>query len=491
MTSDIPPWAGAVGADTLARLLALQGERDWLDYKSRCDLSLTRDVVEITKDIGAMMIAGGYIVVGADDNGQPAGEAAQLDLFDPATVHAKVAKYLPDPFEIRVARHPCGNQSYAVIYVAPHAAGFCVFECDGNYTDSVKGTRTVFRAGDVFARHGTRSERWNQRDIAEIKQRLQADADRGRDQDAEALALIDDISGQLGGSGLWLAVAVVPEYRLPDPPKITPDAAQRFLAGWSTAQAPVEAVAQGTATYRQPGGVVITSQAGTAEPPYWWRLGLHDGGDTTGAYVLAHEVAADPASSDTHWLGLPPGVGDGMTIPARRDDVEVRLEMLLDVLTAYAIGTDAGGRAVITAVLLTPHRDKWVRIALLDEVTDDSEQHTGWRLASGRAHQPMEAVVKVPVTGRVQLADMRDARLRLQAASRLAADLLALFGVDRPAILRPDGTLDPYGAAVSRQQPMYEHARHLGLPVDDISPGERRRKFEEGIAAAKNSLRQR
>jgi hypothetical protein len=69
---------------------------------------------------------------------------------------------------------------------------------------------------------------------------------RGRDLAAEALALLDDIPGQLGGSGLWLDVAVVPERRPADPPEITPDAAQHFLADWSFAHAPVEAIALGT-----------------------------------------------------------------------------------------------------------------------------------------------------------------------------------------------------------------------------------------------------
>ncbi len=67
----------------------------------------------------------------------------------------------------------------------------------------------------------------------------------GRDLAAEALALLDDIPGQLGGSGLWLDVAVVPERRPADPPEITPDAAQHFLADWSFAHAPVEAIALG------------------------------------------------------------------------------------------------------------------------------------------------------------------------------------------------------------------------------------------------------
>ena len=60
-----------------ARVLGLGGERDWLDYKSQCDLSSMRDLAEITKDIGAMMITGGYVIVGADDQGRPSGEVAR------------------------------------------------------------------------------------------------------------------------------------------------------------------------------------------------------------------------------------------------------------------------------------------------------------------------------------------------------------------------------------------------------------------------------
>lgn len=92
-----------------------------------------------------MMITGGYIVVGANDHGQPAGDVVHLEAFDPAKVHARVAKYVPRPFELHVATHFHQGQSYALVYVAPHPDGLCVFERDGNYPDPVKGSRTVFR----------------------------------------------------------------------------------------------------------------------------------------------------------------------------------------------------------------------------------------------------------------------------------------------------------------------------------------------------------
>ena len=444
--SDLPAWAGSVDTDALRRLLALRSERDWLDYKRQCDLSSTRGLVEFAKDVGAMMTTGGYILVGAGDHGQPTGDVEHLDLFDPATLYAKLAKYLPEPFEIRAATHPHRGQSYSLVYVVPHADGFAIFERDGTYQDG-KSQAIVFRAGEVFARHGTRSERWNQGDIAVIKQRLRADADRGRDQEGEALKLLQGIPAQLGGSGLWLAMAVVPEHRLADAAMVSPDAAQQFLHDWQFAQAPVDGFSLGSATYRQPGSVVITNQAAIADPPHWWRLALHDAGEAVGAYVLAHQVAANPLTDDKQWYGLPQIMSDGQTIPARRDEVEIRLLTLLDVLTAHAANVGAGGRALIMAMLLGPRSDVWTRIALLKELVDNSGQRQGWHPASARAQRSIKDAVMVPVVQRVRLADMRDPTMRMGAAHHLAADLLAIFGVDQPSMLTAEGALDPYGVA--------------------------------------------
>jgi len=490
MAGDLPPSAGSVSADILATLLDLQGERDWLDYKRQCDLSSARGLVEFAKDVGAMMITGGYIVVGADDNGQPTGDVDHLELFDPATLHAKLAKYLGRPFEIRSATHDYHGQSYALVYAVPHLDGFCVFERDGSYQDG-KGQITVFRAGDVFARHGTRSERWNQRDIPMIKQRLQADADRTRDQHAEALSLLRGVPPQLGGSGLWLAMAVVPEYRVADAPFLSPDAAQQFLRDWQLAQVPIEGFSQGTATYRQPGGVVITNQSAHRDPPHWWRLGLYDAGEAVGAHVLTHEIARNPLTDDRQWYGLPEVVHDGLTIPARRDQVEIHLLTLLDVLTDHAARVGAGGTTLIMVSLLAPSSRSWSSVALVNELVDDSGQRQGWRLASARSHQVLDAAVGVPAACRVRLSDMRNPSARLRAAYRLTAELLAIFGIDQPSMLTAEGAVNPDGVAIDHDQLVFQHARHLGLPIDPVSPAERRQRYENKIRAAKEELRQR
>ena len=485
MTLGVPTWIGSVDAEALAQLLGLGGERDWVDFKSRCDLSEKRDLVEVTKDIGALMITGGYLIIGADDHGLPAGEPENLDLFDPATLHAKMAKYITGQFELRVGIHQQQGQTFVLIYVAPHPDGLCVFERDGSYPDPATGRPHIaFRAGQVFARHGTSSEPWNQHDVATIKRRLAADADRGRDQAAEALELLNNLPGQLGDSGLWLAVAVMPQYRPVNPTRISPDAAQAFLTNWASASAPIDHFGGGTPTYRQPGGVVITARA-------FWHLALGDVGAAAGARCLAYEVAANPVSQDQRWRGLPPNIGDGLTIPIRRDELEYQLEILVDVLTAHALKAGAGGRAVITAELLVSQHSSKQRVALLNQLVDDGGEPTGWHVAGPRAITALTAVAVRPMTISVPLADMRDARARLRATYHLAGELLALFAIHEPTLLKSDGTLDPYGAAVERQQIVYQHARHLGLPTDEVSPGERRSQYEAEVRAAKDKLRQR
>ena len=146
----------------------------------------------------------------------------------------------------------------------------------------------------------------------------------------------------------------------------------------------------------------------------------------------------------------------------------------------------------MTAMLLTPQTTvPQVNVALLNEAVDESDQPVGWRLACGRARQPIADVVALPMTTGIQLADMPDARSRVRAAYHLAAELLALFGVGEPALLKPDGTLDPYGTGVDRQQIAYQHANHIGLPVDEISPSERCQRYQDAVKAAQAELRRR
>lgn len=206
-----PPFAldGTVTRDKLLELLGVQTELPWLDYKVECDLSGSAGLVELAKDMGAMMIRGGYLVVGADGTGAAVGLPRQQQvLFDEATLAAKIARYVPGGFEVRSAVHDLddgtGPMSVALVWVAPHPDGWCVFRQNGDYPLGGGRTRTAFRAGDVYARHGSRSEPWNQADIAVARAHLVAqEKDAWRAEHAEEMqrALQDTVLGAATAAG--------------------------------------------------------------------------------------------------------------------------------------------------------------------------------------------------------------------------------------------------------------------------------------------------
>lgn len=135
-----------VNEEKLRELLAFGAESPMLDFKETCDLRETRDRVELAKDIGAMQVDGGYIVVGADSNGVLTGRLTeeQAALFDEARLRQILAKWLPAPFDLLAAVHQLEGMLAAVVYVAPNPKGMCIFKADGQYQDSSARTVTVF-----------------------------------------------------------------------------------------------------------------------------------------------------------------------------------------------------------------------------------------------------------------------------------------------------------------------------------------------------------
>lgn len=164
----------SVTLEQLEYLLGLGHETHALDYKVSCDLGERRAIVELAKDVASMQIDGGYIVVGADNAGVPVPPGIpdrDRQKFDEANLRPKLATYVPEPFELHTAIHTIGDCALAVIRVVPRPDGFCVFVKDGTYDDE-RGKQTVFRQGEVFARHGTSNERWRQSDVDRIRQSM-------------------------------------------------------------------------------------------------------------------------------------------------------------------------------------------------------------------------------------------------------------------------------------------------------------------------------
>jgi hypothetical protein len=161
----VPVIEPVVTEEKLRQLLDEQHESEALDYKAELSLDDTRGLVEFAKDVGAMQVDGGFIVIGADNGGNPTGRVTARDakLFDEATVRPKLLRYLPEPLGIRCAQHTIDGDLLVLIYVGPNPDGCCIFKADGNYPGGA-----AFRAGDVFARHGTSSQPWRQVDIKKV-----------------------------------------------------------------------------------------------------------------------------------------------------------------------------------------------------------------------------------------------------------------------------------------------------------------------------------
>jgi len=159
-----------VTKERVLQLLAAQAEHQGLDYKQELDLAEKDSTIELAKDVGALAANGGHIVIGALDDGSLSRRvtAKHLELLDESKVRAKLKAYLPSSIQLRIAHHEIDHAMVAVVWVEPHHAGFAVFKKDG---DTSPGKNPVFRAGDVFVRHGTASERWQQEDVDRIYER--------------------------------------------------------------------------------------------------------------------------------------------------------------------------------------------------------------------------------------------------------------------------------------------------------------------------------
>ena len=193
-----------VSEEKLRQLLDEQAESTSLDYKSACDLRQKGDVVEFAKDIGAMQIDGGFLVIGADDRGRPSNgvTSEHARVFDEAALRAKLRKWIPEEVDLMSAVHEIDGSRIVLVYVGPNRQGLAVFSADGQY---VVGDRqvTAFRKGDVFARHGSASEPWNQTDIARVIERIIA----GRKEEWRRTLAVDFARLRVGAEARELAGA--------------------------------------------------------------------------------------------------------------------------------------------------------------------------------------------------------------------------------------------------------------------------------------------
>jgi predicted HTH transcriptional regulator len=156
----------------IEELFGRKQESAKLDYKRAYDPEQRRDVVELTKDVIAMAnTAGGYVVIGVGDSGEEIGLSEKaVGKLDEAKIRAQLQAYVGTPMDLFLNKTMVRNEKrYAIITVLRSPRSPVVVEKDGQYGEK---SVTVFRKGDVFVRHGSASERWNQEDVRVIYARV-------------------------------------------------------------------------------------------------------------------------------------------------------------------------------------------------------------------------------------------------------------------------------------------------------------------------------
>jgi hypothetical protein len=177
-----------------------------VDYKRMLDLSLTRDKVELAKDVAAFQAVGGHIVIGVDGQGNPTGEMTpqMVDLFDEARLRPMLLRYLPEPLQLTSAVHTVGEKTLVLLYVHPHPDGFVVIPKVGTYPDPAdpKRQKSVFAEGDVFIRRGTESAKWRPTDVAAVlARRDERVREEARKEFAATIAALDSAGRGRGLAG--------------------------------------------------------------------------------------------------------------------------------------------------------------------------------------------------------------------------------------------------------------------------------------------------
>jgi hypothetical protein len=214
---------GRVDREKLFELLAFEAEQEALDFKATLDLADPKHQVEHVKDLLAMMSlpAGGYIIVGVDNNGKPAIDQQPIDpkQFDSAVLQQKVSAYVDGRLSIVAAVHELqsevGTREVALIFAGPPPGLLpLVVTKQGQYErNGGRKPEVVFRPGQVVVRDGTTTTRLAEhfwpRLLERYTERVKDDARR----DVDALVrriveMLDDQRSAASGMGAEPSLAI-------------------------------------------------------------------------------------------------------------------------------------------------------------------------------------------------------------------------------------------------------------------------------------------
>lgn len=153
---------GRLDREKLLELLAIGAEHDELDFKGTLDLQDAKQRLGFVLDVVAMMntASGGFIVIGAHDDGKPAHDLAAVNTsrFDSAALGALVARHIAAQPRVTSQVHQVDSRAHVLVHVAPTASGLpVIISTTGEYDRGDGRMKTVLQAGVLYVREGTRN----------------------------------------------------------------------------------------------------------------------------------------------------------------------------------------------------------------------------------------------------------------------------------------------------------------------------------------------
>lgn len=195
---------GRTDIEKLKELLATRTECNELDFKETLDLTKKKDELNFVKDAVSMFnrYPGGYIVVGATNEGEPSTLCNDFDWkqFDGARLTDKIRSYIDAPLTPVSALHEIDGHKYCIVCLLSPSNGLPTpFNKLGQYTTEEGKTRVVFKQGDIIRRNGAQNRPIEYLQWTEIL--AQHDALVRENESKRINSLIDKITVALGEKG--------------------------------------------------------------------------------------------------------------------------------------------------------------------------------------------------------------------------------------------------------------------------------------------------
>lgn len=152
---------GRVSREKLEELLRLGAEHAELDFKTSLDLGEPAHRLGLVKDIIGMgnSAVGGYIVIGANEDGTPAlsSDPVNADQFDSADLAQAVSRHVMTSPVVISQHHEVDGWTMVLIHVAPAPHHLpCIIAKPGEYPHpGGKGMKVVLQEGVIYVREGT------------------------------------------------------------------------------------------------------------------------------------------------------------------------------------------------------------------------------------------------------------------------------------------------------------------------------------------------